>query len=69
MIHPGLIAREGTWWRRRSLKLRLGFWFSLIAFVLLLALLPLIYTLTERRLNADLDRQLKIDWILIEAHL
>jgi heavy metal sensor kinase len=74
MHHPGLIALEGsrsagTWWQRRSLKLRLGFWFSLIAFVLLLALLPLIYTLTERRLNADLDRQLKIDWILIEAHL
>jgi len=55
LSHPGLTAREGTWWQRRSLKLRLGFWFSLIAFVLLLALLPLIYTLTERRLNADLD--------------
>jgi heavy metal sensor kinase len=65
----GSATPQGTWLQRRSLKLRLAFWFSLIAFVLLLALLPLTYTLTERRLNADLDRQLEIDWILIEAHL
>lgn len=58
-----------TWWQRRSLRLRLAFWFALIAFVLLMALLPLLYTLTERRLNANLDRQLEIDWSLIEAHL
>jgi heavy metal sensor kinase len=61
--------REGTWLQRRSLKLRLAFWFSLIALVLLLTLPPLIYTLTERRLNTGLDRQLEIEWVLIEAHL
>jgi len=59
----------GTWWQRRSLRMRLAMWFALIAFVLLLSLLPLIYTLTESRLNADLDRQMEIDWVLIEAHL
>lgn len=57
------------WWRRRSLRLRLAAWFSLIACALLLALLPLVYVQIDRRLNADLDRQIEIDWILIEAHL
>lgn len=60
---------RGSWWRRRSLRLRLAVWFALIAFALLLSLLPLIYTLTQRRLDADLDRQLEIDWTLIEAHV
>lgn len=70
MSNPGtVISSGGTRWQRASLRLRLAFWFSLIALVLLLILLPLIYTLTERRLNADLDRQLEIDWALIQAHL
>lgn len=63
------LAVPGSWWQRRSLKLRLAVWFALLAFGLLLALVPVIYTLTERRLNADLDRRMDIDWVLIEAHL
>jgi heavy metal sensor kinase len=59
----------GTWWQRRSLKLRLAVSFALIASVLLLGLLPLVYQLIERRLGLDLDHELGIDWILIEAHL
>lgn len=58
-----------TWWRRRSLKLRLAVWFTLIASVIMLGLVPLVYTLIERRLHIELDRQLRIDWNLIEAHL
>lgn len=56
-------------WQSRSLRLRLSLWFSLIACALLLALLPLVYLQIDRRLNIDLDRQIEIDWILIEAHL
>lgn len=59
----------GTWWRRRSLKLRLAVSFALIASVLLLGLLPFVYHHVERRLGLDLDRELGIDWILIKAHL
>lgn len=70
-FHPAAsgLAVPGTWWQRRSLKLRLAVWFALLAFGLLLALVPVIYNLTERRLNADLDRRMEIDWVLIEAHL
>jgi heavy metal sensor kinase len=66
---PRPAASGGTWWLRRSLRLRLAMWFALIAFVLLLSLLPPIYSSIGRRLTADLDRQLEIDWVLIEAHL
>jgi heavy metal sensor kinase len=59
----------GTWWRRRSLKLRLAVSFALIAGVLLLGLLPFVYHFIERRLGLDLDHELGIDSILIEAHL
>ncbi|MBL9154982.1 MAG: heavy metal sensor histidine kinase [Verrucomicrobiales bacterium] len=58
-----------TWWKRRSLKLRLAFWFALIACLLLLSLLPFVYVSIGRQLNTDIDRQLAIDWSLIEAHL
>ncbi|MCB1132228.1 MAG: HAMP domain-containing protein, partial [Verrucomicrobiae bacterium] len=61
--------RAGVWWHRRSLKLRLALWFTLIAGGLMLALLPVVYSLIRSRLSADMDRQLRIDWDLIEAHL
>lgn len=60
---------QRTWWRRRSLKLRLAVSFALIAGFLLLGLLPFVYHLIERRLGSDIDHELGIDWILIEAHL
>lgn len=58
-----------NWWLRRSLKLRLAVWFTLVASGIMLGLTPVIYTLIERRLHAELDRQLRVDWDLIEAHL
>jgi len=60
---------DGSWWRRRSLKLRLALWFSLIACTLVLGLLPVANYQIERRLGIDLDHQMGIDWVLIEAHL
>jgi len=60
---------SAPWWRRRSLKLRLSLSFTLIAGIVLLALLPAILHLIRSQMAAQLDRQLHIDWALIEAHL
>lgn len=62
-------AGDANWWRRRSLKLRIAVWFTVIASVIMSGLLPFVYTLIERRLHLEMDRQLGIDWALIEAHL
>lgn len=53
----------------RSLRLRLAVSFTLIAGAILLAFLPVVYTLIRQQLSSDMDRQLRIDWALIEAHL
>ena len=60
---------DANWWKRRSLKLRLAVWFTIIASGIMLSLLPAIYTLIQRRLHLEMDRQLGIDWALVEAHL
>lgn len=57
------------WWQRRSLKFRLAVWFTAVASAILLGLTPAVYWLIERRLHVEFDRQLRIDWKLIEAHL
>jgi heavy metal sensor kinase len=62
-------VNEPGWWRRRSLKLRIAAWFTVIAGGIMLGLLPVVYTLIERRLHIEMDRQLGIDWALVEAHL
>ena len=65
--HP--TATGGNRWQRRSLRLRLAVSFTLIAGAILLALLPAVYHLIRRQMSSDMDRQLRIDWALIEAHL
>lgn len=64
-----LTYRSGNWWQRQSLRLRLAVSFALIASAIMLALLPAVYSLIRRQMSADMDRQLRIDWALIEAHL
>lgn len=54
---------------RQSLRLRLAVSFTLIAGAILLAFLPLVYSLIKNQMSRDMDRQLRIDWALIEAHL
>lgn len=66
---PSVPPEAGRWWQRCSLRLRLALWFSLIASVLLLGLLPVTYLQIAGRLSIDLDHQMGIDWVLIEAHL
>ena len=62
-------TEEANWWKRRSLKLRIAVWFTVIASVIMLGLLPIVYTLIERRLHVEMDRQLGIDWALVDVHL
>lgn len=57
------------WWQHRSLKFRLAVWFTAAASGILLGFTPAVYWLIEHRLQVELDRQLEIDWNLIEAHL
>ncbi len=57
------------WWQRRSLKLRLALWFTAVASGILLGLTPVVYALIEHRLHVEFDRQLRIDWGLVAAHL
>ena len=57
------------WWNRRSLKLRLTLWYSITAIVISLALAAFVYEVVEHRLEAELDRQLRIDFDLVEAQL
>jgi two-component system OmpR family sensor kinase len=57
------------WWRRRSLKLRLTLWYA-AATIAVLALFAFgVFEVVEHRLAAELDRQLRIDFDLIEAQL
>lgn len=58
-----------AWWQGRSLRFRLAVWFTAVAGGILLALTPVVYGLIERSLNVEMDRQLRIDWSLVEAHL
>ena len=54
---------------RLNLRLRLAVSFTLISGAILLAFLPVIYSLIRSQMSRDMDRQLHIDWALIEAHL
>ncbi len=58
-----------SWWRRRSLKIRLTTWFTVVSCGILLGLAPLYYWLIEHRLRVELDHQLTVDWNLVQAHL
>ncbi|HNX36323.1 MAG TPA: ATP-binding protein [Kiritimatiellia bacterium] len=58
-----------SWWQRRSLRLRLTLWYAAAAAVTSLALAVFVYELVEHRLSAELDRQLRIDFDILEAQL
>lgn len=68
-MNQSSIPTKIRWWKRLPLRLRLTFLFSAAATLILLALLPAVYQLIREQMVADMDRQLQIDWALIEAHL
>src|SRR5438132_295372 len=58
-----------SWWKRRSLKLRLTLWYAAATAVVLAIFAWVVYEIVEHRLGAELDRQLRIDFDVIEAQL
>src|SRR5205809_7887321 len=58
-----------NWWKRRTLKLRLTLWYAAATAVVLAVFAWVAYEIVEHRLGAELDRQLRIDFDLIEAQL
>lgn len=58
-----------SWWKRRSVKLRLTLWHASATAVVLAVFAWLAYENVEHRLGAELDRQLRIDFDLVEAQL
>jgi two-component system, OmpR family, sensor kinase len=58
-----------NWWSRRSFKVRLTLWYALVTALVLAAFAVTAYEVVEHRLEAELERQLRIDFDLIEAQL
>lgn len=58
-----------NWWRRRTLKLRLALWYAATTAVVLAVFIYFVFETVEHRLRAELDRQLRIDFDLVEAQL
>ena len=58
-----------NWWKRRTLKLRLTLWYAGATAVVLAVFAWVAYEVVEHRLGAELDRQLRIDFDLVEAQL
>jgi two-component system, OmpR family, sensor kinase len=57
------------WWQRRSLRFRLALWYAAATALVLIAFAWFVYEVIEHRLAAEIDRQLRIDFDLVEAQL
>jgi len=57
------------WWLRRSVRFRLTLWYAAATALVLFAFAWFVYEVIEHRLAAEIDRQLRIDFDLIEAQL
>lgn len=57
------------WWQRRSVRFRLALWYAAATALVLIAFAWFVYEVIEHRLAAEIDRQLRIDFDLIEAQL
>jgi two-component system, OmpR family, sensor kinase len=57
------------WWRHRSFKARLTIWYAASMCFVLGAFALIAYEIVEHRLAAELDRQLRIDFDIVEAQL
>ena len=58
-----------SWWQRRSVRFRLALWYAAATALVLIAFAWFVYEVIEHRLGAEIDRQLRIDFDLIEAQL
>jgi two-component system OmpR family sensor kinase len=58
-----------SWWLRRSVRLRLALWYAAATTLVLFAFAWFVYEVIEHRLAAEVDRQLRIDFDLVEPQL
>jgi heavy metal sensor kinase len=58
-----------NWWQRQSVKLRLTLWYALALSLVLAFFAVAVYEFVEHRMENELDRQLRIDFDLVEAQL
>jgi len=57
------------WWLQRSVRLRLALWYAAATALVLIAFAWFVYEVIEHRLAAEIDRQLRIDFDLVEPQL
>ena len=55
-----------SWWKHRSFKVRLTLWYAAVTAVVLAMFALGTYEIVEHRLAAEIDRQLRIDFDLVE---
>lgn len=58
-----------SWWQRQSVKLRLTLWYAGAMAAVLAFFAIVVYEIVEHRMESELDRQLRIDFDLVEAQL
>lgn len=58
-----------SWWQRQSVKLRLTLWYAGAMCVVLAVFAVAVYEIVEHRMGSELDRQLRIDFDIVEAQL
>ncbi len=58
-----------SWWLRRSVRLRLALWYAAATTLVLFAFAWFVYEVIEHRLAAEVDRQLRIDFDLVEPQV
>ena len=58
-----------SWWQRRSVRFRLALWYAAATAFVLFAFAWFVYEVIEHRLGAEIDRQLRGDFDLVEAQV
>jgi heavy metal sensor kinase len=58
-----------SWWQRRSVRFRLALWYAAATAFVLFAFAWFVYEVIEHRLGAEIDRQLRSDFDLVEAQV
>jgi two-component system, OmpR family, sensor kinase len=58
-----------SWWQRQSVKLRLTLWYATAITLVLAFFAVVVYEVVEHRMEAELDRQLRIDFDIVEGQL
>ena len=58
-----------SWWQRRSVRFRLALWYAAATAVVLFAFAWFVYEVIEHRLGAEIDRQLRGDFDVVETQV